>query len=331
MKDISTKEALLTLLLGSKEHLSGEKISQQMGVSRTAIWKHMNQLKDEGYEIESIRNKGYLLKERAHHPVEEGLKVALKDLSRFESVKVYETIDSTNLEARRLLSDHQMSEGLIVSREQTGGKGRRGRFWYSRKDEGIYMSLVLKPDIEPVYASMLTLIMAMAVSQAIEDYTGLETGIKWPNDIVVGDRKVCGILTEMSADMDLIHHVIIGVGVNVNGESVPEEIENMASSLYLNLGKKMDISSLIEGIIRVFDPLYETFLQEKSLRCMISQYNERCVNINQELKLISTRGETFGRGIAVDDQGALIIENQMGDRQTLVAGEVSVRGLYGYI
>lgn len=325
------KDKILKILLEAEDYLSGEALSQTMGVSRTAVWKAVNKLKDQGYEISSVRNKGYLIRKETSELVESSIKSHLPSNTLFKKVEIYETIDSTNAAAKRLWQGGVKEPALILGREQTAGKGRRGRTWSSPMDEGIFMSLLLMPDIDPMHASMLTLIAGLAVAHAIEKHTGLQAKIKWPNDLVVGDRKLCGILTEMSAEMDYVHHVVVGIGINVNQEVFDASIVDMATSIRANCGQVVNRPELIGKVIEEFETLYNQFLTYKDLSFMVDAYNDACVNVGRELKVLSRSGETFGVGLGITESGTLQIRLKDGTITTVNAGEVSVRGLYGYV
>lgn len=326
-----TKDKLLALLMDAEDYLSGEALSEQLGVSRTAIWKAVKSLKEEGFDISSVRNRGYLIQETSSELTESAVKSHLSPESCIKQVKVYDTIDSTNTEGKRLYQAGLRQAALIVAKEQTKGKGRRGRTWASPKDEGIFMSLLLMPDIDPTQASMLTLVAGLAVCQAIEALMAIKPMIKWPNDIVVEGRKVGGILTEMSAEMDYVHHVIVGMGINANQSTFHESIVDMAVSLKQICGQPVNRPALIGRITEHFEALYNRFIEEGDLSFMTKAYNERCINVGAQLKVISRQGDTLGTGLGICPSGTLQIRQADGTITEVNAGEVSVRGLYGYV
>ncbi len=325
------KDRVLKLLVEADDYLSGEALSQTLGVSRTAVWKAVNKLKDEGYDISSVRNKGYLIQAENSELVESTVMYHLPTNTIFNYVKVYDSIDSTNGEAKRLWQNGLKEPALILAREQTAGKGRRGRIWHSPKDEGVFMSMLLTPDIEPNHASMLTLIAGLSVSQAIKSLTGLDSMIKWPNDLVIDDKKVCGILTEMSAEMDYVHHVVVGIGINVNQVDIDDSIVDIATSISANCGQVISRPALIGAVVEAFEGLYGQFVIDQHLGFMMEAYNNRCINVGRDLRVISRSGEIEGKGIGITEDGTLQIGLKDGTITTVNAGEVSVRGLYGYI
>ncbi len=326
---MAMKDKLLELLTESEEHISGEWISKQLGVSRTAVWKAMNKLKSDGYIIESISNRGYKLISKTERITREGVLLALKSEDLFDEVFVYETIDSTNNELKRLHMTTAFNSALAISEEQTAGKGRRGRLWSSDKGDGLWMSMLLKPEIVPVQAPMLTLVAGLAVCEAIEEITGKEPGIKWPNDIVLDGRKVCGILTEMSAEIESVNYVVIGTGINVNQASFDDEIKDMAVSIREMTGRVMDRIELLTAFVRHFKKRYGQFLETKNLIGMIEDYQKRCVNVDKPVKILWPDRTVEGKGLAISPNGELVVEVD-GEIQKISSGEVSVRGLYGY-
>lgn len=325
------KDKVLKLLMAADDYLSGEALSLTLGVSRTSVWKAVNKLKDEGYDISSVRNKGYLIQAENSELVESTVKQHLPSETMFNYVKVYDSIDSTNREAKRLWQNGLKEPALILAREQTAGKGRRGRTWHSPKDEGVFMSMLLIPDIEPNHASMLTLIAGLAVTQAIKSLTGIDSMIKWPNDLVMGNKKVCGILTEMSAEMDYVHHVVVGIGINVTHVDIDDSIVGIATSISANCGQVISRPALIGAVVEAFEGLYDQFVVEQHLGFMLEAYNNRCINVGRDLRVLSRSGEIEGKGIGITEDGTLQIRLKDGTITTVNAGEVSVRGLYGYI
>ncbi|MGN0162960.1 MAG: biotin--[acetyl-CoA-carboxylase] ligase, partial [Candidatus Ornithomonoglobus sp.] len=232
-------------------------------------------------------------------------------------------IDSTNDEAKRC-SD--MPDGsLFIADVQSAGKGRLGRSWESPKGSGIWMSLLLKPDIPPQDISQITLIAGMAIRRTL----GNGSGIKWPNDIVIGSRKVCGILTEMSAEIDRVNYVICGIGINVNTAGFPEELQDKATSLFIETGKTYNRSKLVSAIMNEFEPLYKVF-QKEGFSPLIEEYRNSCITIGREIRVIYRKETLIGKAVDIAGDGGLIVETENG-RVNVTSGDVSVRGIYGYI
>ena len=240
------KTEILTLLRESKDYVSGQEICNRFGVSRTAIWKVINQLKEEGYVIEAIRNKGYMLKENPDVLSLSELKSRIHNGWAGNSIYYYEETGSTNMDAKLLAEEGAMHGTVVVADKQNAGRGRRGKGWQSPAGKDIYFTILLKPDFSSEHMSGLTLVMALAVAQAVSAMCEVEAGIKWPNDIVVNGKKICGILTEMSIEHDYVKYIVIGVGINVNMGELPEEIRESATSLFLESGREITRAELLQ-------------------------------------------------------------------------------------
>ena len=266
------KEEILRLLRSADGYISGQELCNRFGVSRTAVWKAINQLKEAGYEIEAQQNKGYRLMAAPDLMTEAEIKSLMHTEWVAKEVLYFDTIDSTNIKAQELAEKGYPSGTLVVADKQESGKGRRGRSWVSPSGTGIFMTLMIKPDINPNNASMLTLVAALAVAKAITSVTGEEALIKWPNDIVVNGKKVCGILTEMNAQFDYINHIVVGIGINVHNESFPEEISQMASSLMIEAGgKRFHRAQIIAETMAYFEQHYDTFLKTQDLSALVRE------------------------------------------------------------
>lgn len=325
------KQKILTMLRKAEDYLSGQEICEKLEVSRTAVWKVIKQLQEQGYEIEAVKNKGYRLLSAPDVITVEEITSQIKTDYLARRVLYFPVTDSTNLRAKQYAEEEESNGLLIIADEQTKGRGRKGKNWNSPSGENIFMSLLLKPEIAPKSASMLTIVAALGVMAAIEQMTGLTVKIKWPNDIVINRKKVCGILTEMNSEMDYIHYVIIGIGINVNIDNFPEEIKEMASSLYLALGKKVNRSQLICAVMEQIERYYNKFLKSGDLSSMQKEYNKKLAGINGQVKIMEEEAELIGISKGITKTGELIIELPDGSRREIVSGEVSVRGLYGYV
>lgn len=324
------KAEILRLLRETGGYVSGQELCNKFGVSRTAVWKVINQLKEAGYEIEAVQNKGYHLVSAPD----------IIDTVELESIRAtewvgcecfyYDSIDSTNTKAKELAEAGHPAGTFVVADQQTSGKGRRGRAWESPQGVSVFMTLLLKPDINPNNASMLTLVAAMATAGAIRGVTGADALIKWPNDIVIDGRKICGILTEMSAQFDYINHIVIGVGINVHNESFPEEIANTASSLLIACGKRFHRANLIEAFLEEFEKYYAIYLETEDMEGLYQEYNQMLVNMGRQVKVIDPKEPFEGKAMGITKKGELIVDTWE-SRKLVSAGEVSVRGIYGYV
>ena len=324
------KSEILKQLRERGDYISGQELCRHFGVSRTAIWKAIQRLEEEGYEIRAVRNKGYLLVDTCDIMTKTEIESCIRG-SFGREVEYHETIDSTNTRAKLLAEEGAAWGTLVVSDCQEAGRGRRGRAWVSPSGKNVFMSLILRPDIHPASASMLTLVVALAVYDGIKKAAGLETGIKWPNDIVSNGKKVCGILTEMSAEPEGIHYVVAGIGINVNMEEFPEEVSQTATSLFLETGKTVRRSRLIAAIMEAFEQYYEEFMSQGDLSGLISVYNNHMANMGKEVRVLESAGEYTGKALGINEKGELLVEVPGGEVRHVISGEVSVRGIYGYV
>lgn len=325
------KEEILRLLRSADGYISGQELCNRFGVSRTAVWKAINQLKEAGYEIEAQQNKGYRLMAAPDLMTEAEIKSLMHTEWVAKEVLYFDTIDSTNTKAQELAEKGYPSGTLVVADKQESGKGRRGRSWVSPSGTGIFMTLMIKPDINPNNASMLTLVAALAVAKAITSVTGEEALIKWPNDIVVNGKKVCGILTEMNAQFDYINHIVVGIGINVHNESFPEEISQMASSLMIEAGgKRFHRAQIIAETMSYFEQYYDIFLKTQDLSALVREYDELLVNRNKSVRVLDPKEPFDGKAMGITPKGELIVDTWE-SRKLVSSGEVSVRGIYGYV
>lgn len=312
------------------EFISGENIAAKLNISRTAVWKHMKKLKEKGYEIISRENRGYRLKEVPDLLLSENILPALdtKIFAADSSRMIYlECTESTNKIAKKIAADGALEGTVIVAEEQTGGKGRFDRNFFSPKRKGILFSLILRPSCLPKDAPKFNLLAAVALVKAMEKFN-LHAGIKWPNDIMFDGRKVVGILTEMSAEIGRVNYIVIGAGINANirREEFPENIRNIAASLYeMNGNEKISRINFFRAVLEECDKLYREIISDgfEKIFALWRKYN---ITLNREVKVTSAEsGEIFfGKAIDIDEEGALIVEVD-GEQKKVYAGDVSVR------
>ena len=328
------KSDILALLRNSRDYVSGQQLCAQFGVSRTAVWKAINQLKEDGYQIEAVSHKGYRLLESPDILSESEILSRLTTDWAGRTLHYFNETGSTNIDAKRCAEEGEPHGTTVVANTQSAGRGRRGRLWQSPAGRAIYMTILLKPRFIPDKASMLTLVMALSVADAIAEATGLSAGIKWPNDVVVNKKKVCGILTEMNAELDYIQYVVIGVGINVNNnspEEFPEEIRQTATSLKIESGMQISRAALLERVLAHFEKNYNIFTKKLDLSALMEAYDARLLNLNAEVRVLDPKGEYTGIARGINPAGELLVEKENGEVVPVYAGEVSVRGLYGYI
>lgn len=325
------KTEILKYLREEQGYLSGQELCERLGVSRTAVWKVIRQLQEDGYEIEAVRNRGYRLVEGGDVFTETELKSVIDTRVAGQNLVFLDFVDSTNTRAKQLAESGSPDGTLVVAESQSAAKGRRGRSWMAPAGTGVWFSLLLRPQIEPEHASMLTLVAAMAVEKGIHVATGLEGRIKWPNDIVVDGKKVCGILTEMSADMDCVNHVVVGIGINANIREFPEELKDKATSLLLVSGQTVNRAELLNAVLQAWEEYYGKYLQTEDLSLLAEAYNALLTGLGGRVKVLAPKGEYTGISRGINRLGELLVEREDGTVTEVMSGEVSVRGIYGYV
>lgn len=325
------KAKILQALRETNGYVSGQQLCEQFGVSRTAVWKAVNQLKEMGYEIDSVSNKGYCIRSTPDVLNKHELQSLKKTMWIGRQMECFEVIGSTNTVAMQMAEEGAPHGTLVVADRQDNGKGRHGRGWVMPAGIAIAMSVILKPEeLQPAKAPMLTLVSALAVVRAIEEQTGLRAEIKWPNDIVMNGKKVCGILTEMSTQIDYINHIVVGIGINVHNEQFPEELGDRATSLYLESGRHQNRAELVEAVCEYFEQYYEIFMRKQDISELKSEYDSYLINVGREVRILDPKGAYVGRALGVTAFGELQVETPEGIRK-VDSGEVSVRGVYGYV
>lgn len=313
------------------DYVSGQEICERFGVSRTAVWKAIGQLKKEGYRIEAVQNRGYLLLPEEEVYGRNELESRLETRWAGRPLSYYDKLSSTNLQAKLDAENGAPQGALIVADMQTAGRGRRGRAWSSPAGMNVYFTLILKPDFPVEMASMVTLVMGLAVAEGIRETCGVEARIKWPNDIVIKGRKVCGMLAEMSTERDFIHYVVIGVGINVKQQEFVPEIADMATCLEQECGEAVSRARLVANVMKSFEAYYERFEQDGNLEGFLEKYNGMLAGIGGEVRVLDPKGEFQGISRGINGTGELLVEREDGTLEAVYAGEVSVRGIYGYV
>lgn len=318
---------ILELLRRQEGFLSGEDIGRELSITRAAVWKGIKKLREEGYEIEAVTNRGYRLTNPETMYNKRELEQGLKTKTMGQSIYFYEETDTTNNRARELALEGAPEGTLVVAEKQTAGRGRRGKVWESPLGTGIWMSLVLRPQIMPAEASVLTLLCGLATAEAIEAETGLSAGIKWPNDILINGKKAVGILTEMDCEMSEVHFVIPGIGINVNTASFPPEIAEIATSLYLECGKTVSRRRLVHKVLERLEEHYETFLWTGSFAAMLEDYRKHCITLGKEVHVLG-REPFFAEALDITPEGELLVRRaDNGKEEVVFSGEVSIRGV----
>lgn len=320
---MSTAEKLLEFLKANRDQwVSGEDLSSELSVSRAAIWKHIRNLRNQGYGIDSSPRKGYRYAKASPlllpREIREGLETRI--LGRGE-IFYSEEIDSTNSRALELAASGSPEGTLVVAEAQTAGRGRMGREWHSPGEGGIYLSVILRPRISPLEAPKMTLLAGIAAAEAVLDLGAMNVHIKWPNDLLIGERKVAGILTEIASDMDQVSHVVTGIGINVGTRQFPEELKGIATSLKIETGKDFSRAGLICSFLGRYEGYYTRFMNGEN-RAILERWKD----------LSSTLGASFNvdiagtriKGVAKDIEadGSLIVETLDGIRHRVFSGDL---------
>lgn len=325
------KTEILRMLRNSEEYVSGQELSEKLGISRTAVWKNIRSLKEEGYQIEAVQNRGYRILKIPDSIRPSEIKSRLGGSRMGCEIYYIEETSSTNIWAKRLGDEGAPSGTLAIAQQQTQGRGRRGRQWLSFEGDNIYMSLLLRPDIHPEKAPMLTLVMGLSVAQGINRELGVKTGIKWPNDVILGNKKAAGILTEMSTQSDYIEYLVIGVGINCNSVKFSEELSPTATSLAAETGETVSRAQIVAAILRCFEENYEKYIAAGDLSDLLDEYNENLVHRDQEIRILEAGREYTGTARGIDAEGHLLVETADQKTVKVFTGEVSVRGMQGYV
>ena len=316
---------VLELLRAAGGYISGEKMAERLGVTRAAVWKKIAALRDAGYDISSAPRSGYVLRSAPDRLIETEISQDLKTALVGRKVICYDAVDSTNLVLKKLAREGAEDGTVVVADSQGTGRGRMERAFFSPPGKGIWVSILLRPTFLPQDAPKCTLMAAVAVARAMEAF-GLRAEIKWPNDILHDGRKLVGILTEMSAEMDRVNYVVIGIGINVNiaPEDFPAELRAIATSLMQMKGAPMPRVAFLQELLRALDDLY-TSVQREGFAPVLAAWREYAVTLGQEVRVIGPAGVEF-EGVAadIDAEGALLVDMAEGRRRVL-AGDVSIR------
>lgn len=321
------QKKILDILLNADDFISGQEISEKLGVSRQAVWKAINAIKEKGYEIQSVTNRGYRLVSSPNYLNESSLKSLLHNKIIGKNLIVLDSVNSTNDYLKKLGNEGCENGTVVAAREQTRGKGRLGRTWQSKKDDGIAFSVLLRPNVAPSEVSAITPLAGLAVCKAIREYTKLDCVIKWPNDIIIGRKKLVGILTEMSAEFDAVEYVITGIGINVDHTSFPEEIAFKATSLLLETGRHIDKN---EFLACVLEHLENEFVKNnlELTPTALSEYTDLCATVGRSVTFQRGTRRISGMAVGVSEHGELKVMMSDGTISLVNSGEVTVQGIY---
>ncbi|HOR13927.1 MAG TPA: biotin--[acetyl-CoA-carboxylase] ligase [Clostridia bacterium] len=319
------RESILRMLYEHNgEYISGEYISKQLGITRAAVWKHIQCLQKEGNTIEAATRKGYRLagSQEAFRPA--FIKPQLKT-KRLGCELIYvETLASTNLLARELMQQGCKHGTVIIAEQQLKGRGRLGRSWVNEKGKDICMSIVLKPRLETQYAPIFTLATALGIHKLTADL-GLTPSIKWPNDVLISEKKFCGILLEMQSNANEVDHIIVGIGLNVNTLLFPDELVNFATSLALEGSCQLNRSKIAAELLNSLEPLYDACEHEKNFTLLLNEYKERCSTLGRQIEVTGLSSTLVGVAEGIDFSGRLLLRTEDDQVHAISAGDVTLR------
>lgn len=320
----STRNKLIHLLANNKDkYISGQQLSEQLNISRSAIWKQMKNLEKAGYHIEGKSKLGYRVLKFPDSLNEYTLQWGLETSWLGKNIIHKDSVTSTQQLAHKVAQEQAVHGTIIIADEQTEGKGRMNREWHSVNKKGIWLSMILRPSILPYLAPQLTLLTATVLADAIQSYAKIRPQIKWPNDILIGDKKVAGILTEMQAEQDQIQYVIIGIGINVNQKmgDLPKSIEHKATSLQIETNKEWDMKKLLQNILVHFEERYMTYI-DNGFPNVKNKWESYGYKIGKPIwiKTLNKRWQAIFLGIAED--GALLTQTNEGEIKKIYSAEI---------
>lgn len=321
------EDKILNELRKSKGYVSGEYLSSTLNVSRTAIWKHIKNLKLKGYIIEGISNKGYKLV-ASPDLINKGELLTLLDTTQIgKNIIYFNEIDSTNIKAKELGQQNIEAGSVIIAERQTLGSGRFNRQWAS-PNGGLWFSLVLRPVLPPTEAPKITQIAAASIFKALKELN-IDITIKWPNDIILNNKKLCGILAEMKCDMDSVHYLVLGIGMNINltEDDLNEDIRSIATSLKIEFNRQFSRTEILAKILNHFEILYNKFVNDLDLSETISICRNHSSIFGKQAKLITYNKEEIVTCISLSDTGDLIVKDSKGVEKAVLTGEISFKGI----
>lgn len=320
---MALKDKVLTILEDNRgKSVSGNKIANSLGLTRSAVWKAVKQLRDEGYSISAVTNRGYCLTSDNDLLNEPAIFYDLTTKSLGRKLDVFKTIDSTNSFAKSLAQLGAAHGHVVVAETQTDGKGRQGKSFYSPNNHGVYFSVIVRPQLSIDKSSLIISCTAVAVAEAIERLSGLECGIKWVNDIYCGGKKLCGILTEASVGVEQggLDFAVIGIGVNITNLSFPDELEGIAGSIKEMSGKNIGRGRLIAEILNCLEQRLDNITSPE----LMESYRKRSILIGKRIRIENEMGGEIVECVNIDDVGALVIRDSSGNERTLTTGSVSL-------
>ncbi len=324
MNELSSR--ILCRLTAADDFLSGEDLSVELGVTRSAVWKHVDLLRKEGYQIEAVTGRGYRLTGLTGRPVEAEVAPFLTGGRFGRKLSYHEATLSTNILAKALAAEGAPEGSVVVADCQSGGRGRMGRTWVSPPGVNLYFSLILRPKLPSFRVPQLTLLVAAAIHRALSALVPeIEVKIKWPNDLLLNGRKVCGVLCEMQSEPDLAHFVVVGIGLNVNQQDVPPELQGRATSLFLESNRLFSRPELLATVLNHLEPLYDAWLGEEDLSFILPYLEEHSLLHQKEVAIDQLNRTVRGRVSGIGRSGELKLEQEDGQTCLISSGEAHLR------
>lgn len=320
------KQLLNALIEHGEKYVSGEELSQKLNVSRTAIWKHIEELRKEGYQIEAVRKQGYRIMEEPNTLTSSTLIPHLQTNWLAQHMHVYEDVDSTQQLAHQFAQQGAANGTVILAEQQNAGKGRLGRTWFSPKGTGLWMSFVLRPELALPQVPQLTLLSSVAVLRGIKQVVDVDVQIKWPNDLLINHRKLAGILTELNAEADRVNFVILGIGINVNQkrEHFPDDLLNVATSLCVETGQVINRKQLFIHIVKQWEELYELYLH-KGFSPIRTLWEANSVSMGKVIKARTTNGVLEGIAQGITNEGVLLLQDSDGTIHKIYSADIETK------
>lgn len=316
---MSMRDQVFAMLLEAGDFVSGEQICGKLGVSRTAVWKHIKALRAEGYTIEAVRRVGYRLAPNGIRYAE--LEPHLRTQWLGRQFQYLTEVDSTNIAAKKWADEGAANGAVVVAEHQTGGRGRLGRAWSSPRGTGLWLSLILRPELAPDKAPQISLTTAVGVCAALQEL-GYEAGIKWPNDIYIGGRKICGMLTEMHGSMESVEWVVAGIGINCLNRELPPEIKDVATSLAIADPERPVVRAEVAAAVLNNLEKYYTMLYEQGFAGIRLEWLANNITLGRRVKITTLKETMFGEAVTMQEDGSLLVKKDGGERFALVTGDV---------
>lgn len=320
------KNEILKILKSNEDFISGQQLCNEFNVSRTAVWKAIQALREQGYNIESVTNKGYRLVSAPDIINKAEIESFLATDFIGKKLIVLDTVDSTNTYLKSIANNSP--EGTVVTtREQTLGKGRLGRVWNNKKDSALCFSVLLRPCLSPMEVSAITPLCGLAVAKALNQYFDFNATIKWPNDVIIGNKKICGILTEMSCEFDKVDYIVVGIGINITSSAFPQEIAYKATSCKGESNREINKNKLLALILKEIEDILSKSdyrFNEENLQL----YKNSCATIGRLVTFTRQGKEFSGKATDINKNGELVVTLNDGSKETVFSGEVTVQGIY---